>query len=204
MIQFPSSQQHIATTPLVAQAESPFAGTSDRPGVASPNPGPLAAIPRQAFESLDDLLTWDPTQDLPDKQDSSQRHTAKGDPAEAGVSRGRKRSLPVCAPGSIPRTSAGTVERRRLICSAVRHVLAKVSRRIRAQVIATFRRLGGKRVYLNQHLRALLAEAVFAIENELEHRQRFHPQVAILRAARNALYDDLGRNEHQSHRHLTR
>jgi hypothetical protein len=65
----------------------------------------------------------------------------------------------------------------------------------RRHIRAAYRRLGGRCRPLNPERRALLAEAIFTVEDDLEHRQRLNVQVAIMRAARNALYDDLGWNE---------
>ena len=69
---------------------------------------------------------------------------------------------------------------------------------IRRHIRAAYRHQGGRCRPLNDRLRAQLAEAIFQVENELEHRQPRHPQVRILRTARNRLYDDLGWNEHAS------
>lgn len=50
--------------------------------------------------------------------------------------------------------------------------------------------------YMNPVNREALAEAVFVVENDLEHRRgRDYPPVAVLRSIRNHLYDDLGWNE---------
>lgn len=48
---------------------------------------------------------------------------------------------------------------------------------------------------LNDDARAALAQCVFDVENELEHRTSTHPQVAIMRAVRNTLLDDIGTGE---------
>jgi hypothetical protein len=81
------------------------------------------------------------------------------------------------------------------ICQRVSATLATVSPHFRSLICKAYRQLGGRRGRLNDHRRALLSEAIFQIENDLEHRQAKHAQVAILRAIRNHLYDDLGWNE---------
>lgn len=73
--------------------------------------------------------------------------------------------------------------------------LRSLSGRMRSRIWRTYHALGGRRGRLNDHRRALLCEAIFHIENDLEHRQPDHPTVRTLRAIRNRLYDDLGWNE---------
>jgi hypothetical protein len=68
----------------------------------------------------------------------------------------------------------------------------------RTRIRSVYRHMGAVFKPLNQNRRALLSEAIFAIENNLEHRRGDHPQVVAMRSARNALYDDLGWNRHQS------
>jgi hypothetical protein len=81
------------------------------------------------------------------------------------------------------------------LCSRVSATLSTISPYMRTLVYEAFRLLGGKRGRLNDHRRELLSDAIFQVENVLEHRQPEHPQVQRLRAARNRLYDDLGWNE---------
>ncbi len=50
---------------------------------------------------------------------------------------------------------------------------------------------------LTPEARRELVGAIFEVENDLEHRQPKHPQVALMRAVRNVLLDDLGENEPQ-------
>ncbi len=69
----------------------------------------------------------------------------------------------------------------------------------RRRIRMAFGRLGGRCRPLNDDLRARLAEALFQIEDDLEHRQPRHPQVRLLRTARNRLYDDMGWNECPRH-----
>src|SRR5438874_1307676 len=54
---------------------------------------------------------------------------------------------------------------------------------------------------LNDDKRRLLAEAIFAVEDELESRgdgRPHDPVIVQLRAARNRVYDDLRYNEYQN------
>ena len=101
-------------------------------------------------------------------------------------------------PGRAPRNRA--IRRLHSVGATLRGIGPGFRRRIRA----AYRRLGGQCRPLNPGRRAILGEAIFAVENDLEHRQRLHPQVSILRTARNALYDDLGWNERLHLRHPTR
>jgi hypothetical protein len=64
-----------------------------------------------------------------------------------------------------------------------------------SRIWQAYQAIGGRRGRLNDQRRALLSEAIFQIENDLEHRQPTHPTVRTLRAIRNRLYDDLGWNE---------
>ena len=51
---------------------------------------------------------------------------------------------------------------------------------------------------MNRLKRELLADAIFAVEDELESRadgQPYHPQVVALNKARNLVLDDLGWND---------
>jgi hypothetical protein len=96
----------------------------------------------------------------------------------------------------------------RRICSPRRVRAVRSLRRALSGISSTYRRrirqrfLGAVGSYrpLNDELRATVADAIFEVENDLEHRQRQHPQVAIMRAARNRLYDDLGWNEYRKAR----
>jgi hypothetical protein len=87
-------------------------------------------------------------------------------------------------------------------------IMRVLSEHLRGKVWRCYRDLGGKRGRLNDQRRAILAEAIFQIENDLEHRQPTHPTVRTLRAIRNR-YDDLGWNEsrptttHQEHTDAT-
>ncbi len=84
------------------------------------------------------------------------------------------------------------------LCQRVSATLATVSPHMRSLVYEAYRWLGGRRGRLNDHRRELLSDAIFQVENVLEHRQPEHPQVCRLRDVRNRLYDDLGWNEHQT------
>ncbi len=66
----------------------------------------------------------------------------------------------------------------------------------RPWIRTAFVALGGTFKLLNDDLRAILTEAIFKVENDLEHRQPKHPQVVAMRMVRNRLYDDLGWNEY--------
>ena len=51
---------------------------------------------------------------------------------------------------------------------------------------------------MNRLKRELLADAIFAVEDELESRadgQPYHPQVVAMNKARNLVLDDLGWND---------
>ena len=79
---------------------------------------------------------------------------------------------------------------------AVGPVIRQLSSTIRQRVGRAYRRMnGGSYPRLNQQTRHILAEAIFEVENDLEHRLPDHQQVTKLRGVRNALYDDLGLNE---------
>jgi hypothetical protein len=80
---------------------------------------------------------------------------------------------------------------RQTYARAIRHL----SGHMRSRIWQAYHAIGGRRGRLNDHRRALLSEAIFQIENDLEHRQPAHPTVRTLRAIRNRLYDDLGWNE---------
>ena len=81
-------------------------------------------------------------------------------------------------------------------CLSVGGTLASVGVHQRSKIRAVYRRQGGSFTRLNDKLRALLSEAIFKVENDLEHRQPTHSQVAAMRQVRNRLYDDLGWNEY--------
>ncbi len=99
-----------------------------------------------------------------------------------------------CSPGTVtPRDSVNPTRRKH--CRTVGNTLSIASAYQRRLIRAAYRALGGTFTRLNDHRRALLSEAIFQIENDLEHRQAKHEQVAILRTIRNRLYDDLGWNE---------
>lgn len=85
-------------------------------------------------------------------------------------------------------------------CRSVGATLRQLSPHLRHKVVAAYRASGGQRRPLNDRLRTLLSEALFQVENDLEHRQPHHPQVCRLRDARHRLYDDLGWNEYPTHR----
>ena len=85
---------------------------------------------------------------------------------------------------------------RQTYASAVR----ALSGRMRSRIWQAYQLLGGSRGRLNDQRRATLSEAVFHIENDLEHRQSDHPTVRTLRAIRHRLYDDLGWNAYQPDR----
>jgi hypothetical protein len=92
----------------------------------------------------------------------------------------------------------------RKTCRSAGAALAGVGAHMRRKIRGAYRSLGGTFDYLNDQRRELLSEAIFRIENDLEHRQPGHPQVRRMRAARNRLYDDLGWNEyaHRSQEHV--
>ena len=48
---------------------------------------------------------------------------------------------------------------------------------------------------LNDERRIALEDAIFQVQNDLEHRSPKHPQVAVMNAVRNVLLDDAGVNE---------
>lgn len=78
--------------------------------------------------------------------------------------------------------------------STLRFISGTYRRQIRTLYLATY-----TETTLNDERRKALENAIFAVENELEHRSPTHPQVAIMRAVRNVLLDDipahLGGNE---------
>jgi hypothetical protein len=78
--------------------------------------------------------------------------------------------------------------------------LRSLSGRMRSRIWQAYQALGGTRGRLNDQRRAILSEAIFQIENDLEHRQPDHPTVRTLRAIRNRLYDDLRWNEYPRRR----
>lgn len=57
---------------------------------------------------------------------------------------------------------------------------------------------------LNPARRKALEDAVFAVQNELEHRSHRHPQVAVMNAARNGLLDEIsvGMDGNETHSRL--
>lgn len=79
--------------------------------------------------------------------------------------------------------------------------LRAMSGRVRARIWQAYQMLSGSRGRLNDQRRAILSEAIFLVENDLEHRQPQHPTVRALRAIRNDLYDDLGWNEYPKATH---
>lgn len=91
----------------------------------------------------------------------------------------------------------------RKTCRSAGSALAGVGAHMRRKIRGAYRSLGGTFDYLNDQRRELLSEAIFRIENDLEHRQPGHPQVRRMRDARNRLYGDLGWNEY-AHRHSER
>lgn len=82
------------------------------------------------------------------------------------------------------------------LCWRPEVLLAGISKHSREQIYAEFQRLGGIRGKLNDHTRALLSEAIYAVEDDLEYRKPDDPQVRAMRRVRNWLYDDLGWNEY--------
>ena len=74
---------------------------------------------------------------------------------------------------------------------SVNQTLRPLSSRFKREVLKAFRTKYGSLGPLNDEKRKFLEDAIFAVENELEHRSHDHPQVAIMRAVRNCLLDDL-------------
>lgn len=87
------------------------------------------------------------------------------------------------------------IPRRPALCRTLRSTLAPVSTWLKARIRAQYRTLVDQTTPLNPQRRFWLSEAIFAVENDLEHRQPSHPMVTVLRRVRNELYDDLGLNE---------
>ncbi|MBI4702176.1 MAG: hypothetical protein HY744_13680 [Deltaproteobacteria bacterium] len=85
----------------------------------------------------------------------------------------------------------GSAIKRTDACDHLGSTLRPLSATYRAKVRAAYR--GPTR--LDDAARRLLADAIFKVMAELEQRQPKHEQVAILRAVRNVLLDDLGENE---------
>ena len=94
-------------------------------------------------------------------------------------------------------------------CTSVTKSLMGLSVRCRKKVKQAYLASGGAYGYLNEDRRGLLVEAIWSIEEPLEHSINERgglisegalggKQVLALRAARNALYDDLGHNEDPS------
>ena len=86
--------------------------------------------------------------------------------------------------------------RQNICCRTLSKTLKPINRCLKSKVLATYRSLTDRAAPLNQQRRFWLAEAIFKVENDLEHRQPKHPQVAAMRMVRNRLYDDLGWNEY--------
>lgn len=86
--------------------------------------------------------------------------------------------------------------RRDVVCRTLSKTLAPINSHYKSQVLKLYRHLTDKVAPLNPKRRFWLAEAIFKVENDLEHRQPKHPQVAAMRMVRNRLYDDLGWNEY--------
>ncbi len=101
--------------------------------------------------------------------------------------------------GAPPDPSPPTTRIRRVKTThSVGQTLAPITPAWRRRVRAAYRQMGGAFRPLNDHRRAQLSEAIFQVENDLEHRSPNHPQVVALRTVRNRLSDDLGWNEYPS------
>lgn len=93
-------------------------------------------------------------------------------------------------------TSPGPRARSPRQCLRAVHVFAGVGPHYRKRIYDEFRRRGGQCLYLDDHRRVLLSEAIYAVEDDLEYRRPDDPQVHRMRDARNDLYDDLGWNNY--------
>ncbi len=78
-----------------------------------------------------------------------------------------------------------------MITRSLGTTLRAISPTYRARIRALYR----SRVTSKPFDRQLLENCIFEVQNELEHRQHDHPQVAATNATRNLLLDDLGVNE---------
>ena len=82
-------------------------------------------------------------------------------------------------------------------------LLAGIGEHYRRQIYDAFNRLGGSRGALHDRGRALLAEAIYAVEDDLEYRKPDDPNMRAMRTVRNWLYDDLGWNDYPPGRQTT-
>ena len=91
-------------------------------------------------------------------------------------------------------------------CISVTKSLMGLSSTYRKRVKQSYLALGGTYKHLTEELRGVLAEAILSVEEPLEHEINARgglikegaaggKQVLAMRAARNALYDDLRINE---------
>ena len=78
-----------------------------------------------------------------------------------------------------------------MVTTSIRSALRPLSTSTRAKVMSAFRARGHAFARLNDDLRLALTEAIFAVETDLEHRLHAHPQVALMRAVRNVLLDEI-------------
>ncbi len=83
--------------------------------------------------------------------------------------------------------------------------LRAVSKTARQRVKGLYREAcGGELTWLNDQRRAILAECIFTVENEIEHRHansvkpKKPKSIDQLNEARNRLYDELGWNEERA------
>lgn len=91
-------------------------------------------------------------------------------------------------------------------CISVNKTLKAISSTYKKRIKKDYRDRGGSCKRLTEDLRGFLAEAIWSVEEPLEHSINERggliaegaaggKQVLAMRAARNALYDDLGHNE---------
>lgn len=124
--------------------------------------------------------------------------------AEQGVDRSPVRiaATPRCgqvgldpAEGCRPHLMPMLTPRRPCRCRTLTKTLTAITPYFKGRVLAFYRSMTDRVAPLNTERRFWLSEAIFQVENDLEHRQPQHPQVQVLRMVRNRLYDDLGLNE---------
>ncbi|MEI8196179.1 MAG: hypothetical protein WCI73_09750 [Phycisphaerae bacterium] len=74
----------------------------------------------------------------------------------------------------------------------------------RTKIRKEARRRGFKMARIGSENKEILADAVFAVLNEREHRNGFRDSLVVaMRAVQNNLYDDLGWNEYQAAKNAT-
>lgn len=85
-----------------------------------------------------------------------------------------------------------------LSCHSVCACLKPLTPHYRGKVQKHYKAMGGKYGRFNNEVRAMLSEAIFKVEDEIDYSTVKNSQSYILAFIRNSLYDVLGWNENRN------